>query len=678
MNEPSVNPSNKSRSDRQHFLEIKDEDRLLQTCISLKNIGKSYQQEFLRDAIRNREYYLGNQYLRAVGDRFEYRRRTPGNEWRPQTTRNVIGQTIDPIHAIIAQASPASNVKARFPDKEVMFHPEMPNMMATIEGKMSPEEMQSTGFSGEETGETFTDYLGNVWNSPYRKEHQARSTCLLDALISGVSFRGYGIKEHPFRGTEVVVKNLQPQHVLLDPEGRDLVTFSDFRFVIIISELDVMTIKRRYKTNESDYGQVREDVTYDAASSGGLINRIFRSSTTASSNNSESSTEVSEEWSLRRYPVYMLYYAGWMPDLMSISSDHAEGMDRFPYPRGRRVTWVNDMKILEDDEIETWGFTFPLVGFTPNPVPHTAYGQSDVQKLVGPQDIINAFSNIIVSNAILNGHTQLLVEAGALDPRTFSIRPGAIMTLAQDSLRNSRIKQLFPGPLGQEVLQYMLNLEHWTKEELGDSDGILRGGAPNTIKSGIHARTVQESAFNRQSFRIGLLDDSHEMGTHKEVSLTQQYVPLDNDYNKGYMGVMGGMDLAMRNLIYTIELESRKDLPFSSGGQFELYFGMLRNGDMTHKEFFELTKFHISEEWREKCDMAAKNAIPGLPPELIAQQQLQQEQEAKQAAMMAEQIGGGGAGANAQPPGTPTAGQVGGGQQGGGEAIPNVEGVEKV
>ena len=654
--------------DRAHFLEIKDYDKLLQTCIALKNVGREYQQDFLRDAIRNRQYYLGNQYLRGVGDRFEYRARTPGNEWRPQTTRNVIGQTIDPIHAIIASSSPAMNVMACFPDMEVMFNPQNPDINAYQSG-IDFNQLQSTGYGGRETGEEFTEYLGKTWDSNVRKEHQARATTLKDSLIAGSAFRGYGIRNHPFRGTEVIVRNLQPQHILIDPECRDFVTFADCRFMILISELDVMTIKRRYKADEAQYGRVRDDTEYDRSTSGGLVSRVFRRITTGGGQSYDPVTEIHEEWSLRRYPVYMLYYAGWMPDLMSISSNDVEDMDSFPYPRGRLVTWINDNMIVEDQEIETWGFTFPVVGFTPNPLPHVGYGQSDVGKLVGPQDLINAFSNIIVSNAIMNGHTQLLIETGAMDPRTFSIRPGAIMTLAQDALRNNRIKQLFPGPLGQEVLQYMLNLEHWTREELGDSDGILRGKNPGAITSGLHAATVRDSAYQYQSFRIGLLDDSYELGTYKEVSLIQQYVPLNNNYNKGYMGIKDGMDLAMRNLIYKVETESKKDLPFGSGGQFELYFAMLRNGDITHTEFFELAKFTVSPEWQEKCDLAAKYAIPGMPPEMLAQQQMEAQAAAQETGAMANQIAGqtgqapgeqqiAGGGQAQQPPSDATIGAV--------------------
>ena len=639
-------------TEKKHFLEITDEDTLLDTCMSLKNIGKEYQQNFLRQAVRNREYYLGNQYLRSVGDRYEYRRRKQGEEWRPQTTRNVIGQSINPNHAIIASASPALNIEACFPNNPVMYNPESEGF-----DKMTMEAHRGTGltelpFIGRETGEFSTEFMGNLWNSPYRKEYHSRAISILDALICGTSFRGYGIKAHPFRGAEVVTKNLQPHQVMLDPEGRDMITFQDFRFIIIVSMLDVMSIKRRWPdTTEADYGSADEDIEYDDTTSGGFFSRIFRKN-----NDTGVPEDMVHEWSLRRYPVYTLYYAGWMPELLSTSQEALQRESKFPYPNGRVVTWINDKKIVEDADVETWGFTFPLVAFTPNPVPHTAYGQADVSKLIGPQDLINAFSNIIVSNAILNGHTQLLVETGALDPRTFSVSPGKIMNLSRDALRGGRIKQLFPGPLGGEIIQFMLNLEHFTKEELGDSDGLLRGNAPGSVTSGLHARTIQESAFTYQSFRIGLLDNSYEIGAFKEFNLIQQYVPLGNDYYKGYMGVQAGMDLAMQNLIFKVAKESRKDLPFSSGGQFELYFAMLRNGDITHLEFFELAKFHISDEWKQKVEESAKDAIPGLPPEMQAQMTIQAAQQAEQAAQLAGPAIGAQGG---QAPGT----NEGGGQQ---------------
>ena len=658
--------------ERKHFLEIRDEDKLLETCIALKKIAKEYQEDFLRQSVRNREYYLGNQYLRAVGDRLEQRRRAPGQEWKPQTTRNVIGQTIDPVHAIIASASPAINIEACFPEEPVMFSPNMPSAdMMTQEAYQEQQERYPTPFTGAETGEFFTEFLDRTWNSPYRKEHHARATSLLDAMITGTSFRGYSVREHPFRGMEVVVKNLQPHQVLLDPEGRDMVTFSDFRFIIIISELDVMTIQSKWKNvKESDFGNENEEMTYDTTTAGGFISRIFRRDSTTGSRSHPG--QIHEEWTLRRYPVYMLYYAGWMPELMSTTPTDAQKKEKFPYPRGRIVTWINDRKIVEDKEVETWGFTFPLVSFQPNPIPHSGYGQSDVSKLIGPQDLINAFANILVSNAILNGNTQLMIETGAIDPRTFSVRPGAVMNFARDALRTGRVKQLFPGPIGQEVFQFMMNIEHFTKEELGDSSGIFRGESPGNIKSGIHMRTLQESAFTHKSFRIGLLDSSYEAGAFKEANLVQQFLPLSNPYYRGYMGIKEGMDLAMQNLIYKVEIESRKDLPFSSGGQFELFFSMLRSGDINHKEFFELTKFRISEDWQEKVDMAAEDAIPGLPPELRAQQELAMQQSANDIAAQAGVVEGGGA----QPMG-PEQAVGGGGQQGGqtpqSDQIPPIE-----
>ena len=643
---------------QQHFLEIKDEDKLLDTCMGLKSIAKEYQQDFLRQAVRNREYYLGNQYLRAVGDRLEYRRRPRGQEWRPQTTRNVIGQSINPNHAIIASAAPALNITPCFPEQQVMFNPEMPLGDMLTEDAYGAGEMLPTPFTGLEAGEFSTDFMGNLWDSPYRKEYHSRAITILDSLISGTSFRGYGIKHHPQRGAEVVVWNLQPHQVMLDPECRDMVTFSDCRFMILVSHLDVMTITRRWpKTSERDYGNQNESVQYDASTSSGFFSRLFRVNSASPSEKTSSDTMM-EEWSLRRYPVYMLYYAGWMPDLLVTNQKSLDNQKDYPYPRGRVVTWINDQKVVEDQEVETWGFTFPVVAFTPNPVPHTGYGQADASKLIGPQDLINAFSNIIVSNAILNGHTQLLVETGAMDPRTFTVSPGKIMHLARDALRSGRIRQLFPGPLGNEIVQFMLNLEHFTKEELGDSAGILRGNAPGSVTSGLHARTIQESAFTYQSFRIGLLDNSYEMGAFKEFNLIQQYLPLSNNYYQGYMGVKQGMDLAMQNLIFKIERESRKDLPFSSGGQFELYFAMLRNGDITHKQFFELVKFSIDKEWQVKVDQAAEDAIPGLPPEMQAQMGLEAQMQAEQAAAAAGQgigaqggqVPGSGGGGGQQPP----------------------------
>ena len=642
----------------EHFLEITDHDRLLDACIAIKGVSKDYRQNFLRQAIRNREYYLGNQYLKAIGDQFEYRRRPRGQEWRPQTTRNIIGQTIDPNHAIMASASPQLNIDACFPDKQVMFNPELGKEdMLSADAYANGQGLYPTPYTGRQVGEFATEFMGNLWDSPYRKEHHARAVSLLDSLISGTSFRGYGIKPHPQRGADIVVKNLQPHQVFLDPEGQDMITFSDHRYMIVVSMLDVMSIRRRYPNiKENEFGDNNEGVMFDDSTSSGFISRILRRST----KNPQSSTEAdqTEEWTLRQYPVYILYYAGWMPDLLATTAESLRD-DEFPYPNGRMVTWINDKTIAEDGDIETWGFTFPVVAFTPNPVPHTGYGQADVSKLIGPQDLINAFSNIIVSNAVLNGHTQLLVETGALDPRTFSVRPGAIMNLARDALRSGRIKQLFPGPLGGEIIQFMLNLEHFTKEELGDSSGILRGEAPGTIKSGLHARTVQESAFAQKSFRIGLLDNSYEMGAFKEFNLIQQYLPLGNNYYRGYMGVEEGMDLAMQNLIFKIERESRKDLPFSSGGQFELYFAMLRNGDIHHKQFFELVKFHIDEKWQQKVDEAAKDAIPGIPPDMIAKMQLEAKANAQQTAALAGetigagggQVPGSGGGQAARPPG---------------------------
>ena len=651
---------------KEHFLEIRDHDKLLDACLALKGVAKEHQMGFLRQCIKNKEYYLGNQYLRSVGDRFEHRRRQQGQEWRPQTTRNVIGQTVDPIHAIIASASPSLNITPIFPDKPVMFNPEGPmmDMQSTEYDEYSG--MYPTPYTGRETGEFFTEFLGGLWDSPYRKEYHARSVSMLDALICGTAFRGYSVREHPTRGAEIIVKNLQPQQVMLDPEGRDLVTFCDMRFVILISHLDVMTIKRKWpKVSEKDYGPIDKGVEFDDSTSGGFISRIFKRDPNSAG---ADMADATQEWSLRRYPVYMLYYSGWMPDLITTPDQKLEENKEFPYPRGRVVTWINDRKIVEDREVKTWGFTFPLVAFTPNPVPHQAYGQADVTRLIGPQDLINAFANIIVSNAILNGHTQLLVETGALDPRTFSVRPGAIMNIARDALRTGRIKQLFPGPLGSELIQFMLNLEHFTKEEVGDSAGMLRGGNPGSITSGLHAKTVQESAFTRQSFRIGLLDSSYEIGAFKEVNLIQQYLPLSNNYYRGYMGVEEGMDLAMKNLMFKVETESRKDLPFSSGGQFELYFAMLRNGDITHMEFFELAKFHISDEWKKKVEDSSKDAIPGLPPEIRAQQKLEAEMAAQEIANTTGLLGQGnpvpgqppiGGGASQQPPSDMTVGDVG-------------------
>lgn len=598
---------------RENFLEITDHDKLLTAGMALRNVSKEYMEDHVRKAIITREYYLGNQYLRAVGDRIERRFRRAGDQWRPQTTRNIIGQTIDPVHAIIAGARPLTNIEACFPDQFVQY-------------KDADGAYQRLSLDGEATAEKSTEVMDTMWNAVDRKEAYAVSQVILDSLMSGTSFRAYGTSIHPHRGKQITVKHLQPDQVYLDPDGRDLITFSDFRYVIIKVNMDVAAIKNTWpNVKESDYGSALEGTTYDDTSSRGFISRIFNRKGPPR----QDDAEMISEWSLRKYPVYILYYAGHMPQLVETESDKK-------FPNGRLLIWINDMKIVHDGDIETRGFTYPLVGFTPNPVPHMSYGHSEAEKLIGPQDIINSFSNTVVANALYSGHTQLLVESGAIDRKNWSVNPGAILTAAKDALRSGRIKQLFPGPIGREIVEYMLNLEHYSKEELGDADGLLRGRTGGT-SSGIHAQTVRDSAYNRHAFRIGLLDYSYEQCAYKEFSMIQQYLPLDNQYYQGYYQIDPEMALAMQNLIFKIKLESRKDLPFSGLDQMNMYFALAQEGYLTIKEFYELTKIPISQEWKTKVEEASEESKPGIPLRLQAEMELKEQQVSKQQAALAEE-----------------------------------------
>ena len=636
-----------------NFLEIQDEDMLLTAGMGLRDISKEYMQEHVRKWIITREYYLGNQYLRSVGDKIESRVRRPGDQWRPRTTRNIITQTIDPVWAIIAGARPLTNIDACFPDSPVLFRDPQ------AQGQQN---YQPLNLNGQETAERGTQLLDDIWDSVHRKEPHAAAMVILESLLAGTGFRAYGITEHPFRGTEISVTHLQPDQIYLDPDGRDLITFKDFRYMILKFNMSVATIKDSWKgVTERDYGTADNMTRFDPDTERSLFSKIFRGKGPP-----RQEEEVSE-WSLRKYPVYFLYYAGHNPELIPSREDADKR-----YPNGRLVIWINDKKVVHDGDVRTRGFTFPVVGFTPNPVPHLAYGYSEAEKLLGYQDLINSFSNVVASNVILNGHTQLLVESGAIDRRNWSVSPGAILTVMKDALRSGRIQQLFPGPIGAEIVQYMMNIERLAKEETGDADGLMRGAGGTT--SGIHARTLQESMFVRHAFRIGLLDYSYEQCAYKEFSMMQQFLPLDNNYYKGYHQLDEEMALAIQNLLFKVKLESRKDLPFSGAEQMNMYFLLAQQGFLTIEEFYELTKIPISQEWKEKCKKASEMAKPGIPLQLQAQMELKEDMAvAEQGNLADSQLR-----QTNEPDGRSQSASVSGGGGGQQNTIPTVPGVPQL
>lgn len=448
----------------------------------------------------------------------------------------------------------------------------------------------------------------------HRKNRVLQKRQVQESLIAGLAFTVMSIRQDPWRGPVVQPRLAYRHQVLLDPACKDVTNFTDARYIRVQTEMSAAEIYDAFDLTEKDYMGGDADKQYLDNTS--MIRRFWAYS------DDEDQMEVKRE--LPTYPVKAFFWNPGVPDLINFDGD-IEEMERNPHKRDRRprlFILVNDWAIpygFEEDHRgpDLYGM-YPIVCHCHDPLSDKADGSSLVSQLVGTQNFVDVCYNAIGKNVQLNSGTQWMAERGAVRGKNFSMRPNVLMFVEHDALSRNRIKQIEPGDVGSSVHNFMQSEIAYSRELAGDPQGLLSGIAPASVKSGIHAQTLLETANTLMAEYARMLDVGHLNFATIETLMMQQHTDFNNEFYVERLGLdeYPNIDLALADLKFEVTIETKSNLPSTSlTGELNWFMILYNMGLIPPAVFMKITEMSelMPEEWMAKMEAMTPHLIPGIP-----------------------------------------------------------------
>lgn len=556
---------------------------------------------------RNRKYYEGDHYLQENKDGSWSRSPVLAKyKHRPRTATDDLYESISSLIPILVRSKPSITVKADDPDGFVDYR-EYAEGGDQLEGTMS--ELRST-----QVAEKMTEILENIWTR--RAEVIMQSQIILESLITGTAYVTWELAR-TFRGTEVMPKLLMREQFLGDPDGNKSWDFSDFRYCIIRQKMTAADIRYYYPDiKESDYA-ASSDTHFPDSRSVGIVGRWFKRKST--------DHPISEEYGMNYYPVDTLYYNEVMP-LIGFSEEHIGG-DYNSLPQMKQLVFINKKVLAREEVSQHWHKQFPVTAFTSSPRPFRADGTSDVAILIGTQIAINLAQNLMLANAASSGMARVWMEEGAISRGKLDNSPGGVSIFNKGALSQDKVLNVPPGPVGGELFGLHNLMVEKMRGRIGNAQGLVQGNQPSNIRSGKHAQIALNQVLTRHGYRVTMLDPSWARMARQEVSNLQQHV----NFNQAFWRLQhdfaesADMSLALRNLRYDVDIESKQDLPHDIESRINLLLVLLQSGLADGEEFYRQTGFNVRPELREQIEIqsAAAEFKLYVPPQEAALAEMQ-------------------------------------------------------
>jgi len=559
---------------------ISDEDDLLQAIRAMRGEAEDAISQRVKVMRKSWLYFLGNQYLIEEGEAL-VEAEVPS--WKFRLTRNIVAPVVDTLAPILGQARPKYFVRADFPDLDaVVSNNEL--------GVPIP-----TGMSDKELAEKMEEILEMTHQR--RGEGLEISKLLMDVLINGTGFR----KVHYCPYTKQVKLPILPfEDVLVDPMATRL-DFSDAKYTIVRTYLDAADIENLYGLQESDYAEGSDSGGLDTnAQSGRGFLRRGRNFFKGPRGDLHSETKYER----RRYPVLEVYFDA--DHGISEAFDYRFDAESGRSARSRVVVCVNERKIVYDEPNPYWHNEFPVIGYTASPLPHVFHGRSEVEPLLSIQDGTNLMYNTVISNALLMSNSQWLIEDGAVDYGDLTNQPGLIVPVED----LTKVQRIPPAPVPGDVLSLVRELEQTSQQQTSGVSPVLQGREPGSNASGKMVSLLTGNAYSRQVPKIQALDDSYRRQARMEISLWQQYKEFDDPretktYDQGENLLFNE---AMRELLYSVEIDSKADAPLNQTDKINYAFAMVQAGVFDVREFIRYTGVQLSEDRRTELFDAVDQA----------------------------------------------------------------------
>jgi len=550
---------------------INDEDDLLQSIKAMRAEAEDAISQRIKVARKSWLYLLGSQYLIEEGEAL-VDAEVPS--WKFRLTRNIVAPVVDTLAPILSQARPKYFIRADFPDMEAVISDNDIGMPIP------------TGMTDKELAEKLETILDATHQR--RGEGLEISKLLMDVLVNGTGFRK--IHYCPYM-QEIKLPIIPMEDVLVDPMGTRL-DFQDSKYVIVRTYLDAADIEHLYGVKESDYAEgadTDQSADHSVKSGRGFLRRVrnyFKAP------RGELTTETRYE--RNRYPVLEVYFDA--DHGISEAFDYRYDEERQQANRSRVVVCINEQKIVYDQPNPYWHNEFPIIGYTSSPLPHVFHGRSEVEPLLSIQDGTNILYNTVIANALLMSNSQWLIEDGSVDYGDLTNQPGLIVPVEDIG----KVQRIPPAPIPGDVLGLVKELEQTAQEQVSGVSPVLQGQAPGSNVSGKLVSLLTGNAYNRQVPKIQSLDVSYRRQARVEVSLLQQYKEFDDPretrtYDQGENLLFNE---AMRELLYSVEIESKADAPLNMTDRINYAFAMVQSGVFDVKEFIRYTGVELSEERR--------------------------------------------------------------------------------
>ena len=572
--------------------QVKGEDEIVKRLCAMIGEAEEAYCDNIKTARRNWHFTLGNHYLEEGLDN-DWIIHESNPYWRTRLQRDILTPVVTTAAAVLHKLRPKAIVEADFPGEDVVAYFANKHIPLPIKGSIAAGQLQRI--------------IEAEWEG--RNEEVLQAELLLDVIVQGMAWRTVNPvqKGHSWK---VIPKLLDISQVLGDPDGSDLMNFEDFKYIVIVEEMDVADIERIYHVKEHEYsrGPGKNEHDQGVPMGGGGLYRQYEYRQQGQNGVVERMLKMQR----RKYPVYTIYYHQGCPDVFSYGSKPPKSLN---FPLGRQMTLINKKKLVNDIHNPYWHKKFPLTCYQTMPLPHRNFGMSDVSKLIPVQESVNILQNMILANAIVLGVPQWIIEDGAIDDDDITNQPGAVMHARQGTIRSGAFQRLEPRQSSDDLYSNLRDLQQHAQEDLGDVTDALQGKAVSSNPSGVLQNSALGAALTKHGFRAQMLDAGHKRHAGIETSMVQQYLSIDTEMltrNKE-MGEYLEMNLAIRELFYDVKVESQAELPHNPQARINLATHWLELGIIDGEEYRIFTGMKVRPELERMLQEASEFFMPLVP-----------------------------------------------------------------
>ena len=598
--------------------QIHNEEDLKKAILALYHLAMEGNSAAIERWRKNTAYERGN---------YNYNKQPPPitnsrGKSKKSMQKDIISPKLDNLTALLSRGMPSIQIEALSADMQATFQ---------VDGRWV-----RAPYTNDVPAQLLQRIMQGEWRE--RKEVALKKKVTRESLISGVAFRSFSVQRDLYRGTKIYTKLLPRDQILLDPETTKLETFEDCRYMFLLSNMTASDIQNKWGLKEKDYASTETQSRNYSENSGAV--RLY--------DQIDINGNMKRSAEMNTYPVFVLLWKPGSPNILSFEDDNAKQNDL----RGRMYVIVNKEKLAYNGFAQDLKGFFPVVAYCHSPINNTFSGNSTVESLIGPQDMVNILYNIAAQNARSRGGSQWMAEPGAIKAKNFVLGSSVVIPVATNALSGGKIKELTPGDIGASVYNFMQSETAASRELIGDPSGTLAGVTNPAVKSGKHAATILESSNTLMAHHIANLDVAHEQSALIEALMIQNNIDLNHEYyQKRYQTwELPAISEAMQELEFIVEILSKSNLPATTiSAELNWYMSLYDRGLMTaydyldNAEMLELLDAQFVEKVKEESD----NAVPGIPAALAAELTMQRTAQAQQAnQQIATEIQGGSIGAD--------------------------------